>query len=231
MRALFVYIFLFVALLCNAQQVFVQVRKNMDHADFRRCVIVLDSCLRKNYQEDSALFYKTLVHLKTNEVKAARKTAAALFKAYPDYKDRHYLTGLILVSEENYGKSIHEFELALESNPKNVKILYNRSIAFGLLEEYLSAIEDLGACIAINPGYAAAYYSRAYWYEFTGNYREAVKDYEMSLGLDPANYEAYLGLANSYKNLDDMAKACEAIARAIKEGSQAAGEFKDQFCK
>lgn len=219
------------ALSFKAQQVYAEVRKNMNNGDIRRCVVLLDSCLRAGYREDSALYYKTLVHVKAGEKKAARKCSHALYKKYPDFKERRFINGLIYFLEENYGKSIDEFNLALESDPGNVKIIYNRSIAFGLLEEYLAAIEDLSACIGIDPANAQAYYSRAYWYEFTGNYREAAKDYENSLRLNGANCDARLGLANTYKNLYDAAKACEAINAAVQEGCQAAAELRESFCK
>lgn len=231
MKPVLILAFLFSVVFLTAQPVFVAVRKSLNNNDFRRCVVLLDSCLRKNYGEDSALFYKALVHIKTNEFRAARKTATALFKRYPDFKERHYLNGLIYFSEENYGKCIDEFNSALRADPKNVKIIYNRSIAFGLLEEYLAAIEDLGVCIEIDPAYAQAYYSRAYWYEYTGNYREALKDYETNILLAPDNYDAYLGLANTCKNLGEMTKACEAINKAIIAGSLAAAELKVEFCK
>jgi tetratricopeptide (TPR) repeat protein len=203
----------------------------MDKADFSRASQVLDSCISKSYQEDSALFYKTLVCLKTGEIKKARKTYGAPYRSYPGYKELHYLNGLIYFSEENYGKSIDEFNLALKKDPKNVKFIYNRSVAFGMLEEYLSAIEDLGDCIKLEPDYAPAYYSRAYWYEYTGNYTGAVKDYETTISLNPVNYDAYLGLANVYKNINEIAKACETINKAMKEGSQVAVDLKDNFCK
>lgn len=192
---------------------------------------LLDSCAAKNYCPDSVYFYKTLAHLKKGELSQAKKNYKTLAKLYPDFKEIHYLNGMLLFSDQNYGRSVSEFNLAIKANPSNVKALYNRSVAFGVMDEYLSAIEDLDACIRLNPEYVLAYYSRAYWYEFTGNYVEAVKDYEQTIKLDPGNYDAYLGVAYVYQNLGEPAKACDALTRAIKEGSQVAAELKDIFCK
>ncbi len=203
----------------------------MNKGDFTRCLFISDSCFNKGYYADSALYYKAMVYLKMNDVKQAKKTYAALVKTYPAFAERHYLNGLICFSDENYGKSITEFNLALQDNPKNIKAVFNRSVAFGMLEEYLSAIEDLGTCIAMDPDCALAYYSRAYWYEFTGNYPEAAKDYEAAIRLDRKNYDAYLGLAYVYQVQNETAKACATIDAAIKEGSQIAVDLKDNFCK
>jgi tetratricopeptide (TPR) repeat protein len=231
MRTLFLYIFFCSGLISRSQSVFLTVKQSMERADFTRASQVLDSCLSKQYKQDSALFYKTLVGLKTGQTKNARKTYNTLFKSYPNCKELHYLNGLIYFAEEDYGRSIDEFNRALKKDPKNVKLIYNRSLAFGMLDEYLTAIEDLGTCIQMDSTYVLAYYSRAYWYEYTGNYAGAVKDYETTVRLNPASYDAYLGLANVYKNLNEMTKACEAINKAVKEGSLAAVDLKDNFCK
>ena len=217
--------------LCYSQAVYVNLKKNMSDGNFNRCLTLSDSCFDKNYYPDSSLYYKAMVYLKMDKVKQAKKTCSALYKTYPAFTELHFLNGLICFSEENYGKSIDEFNLAVKDNPKNIKAIFNRSIAFGLLEEYLSAIEDLGACIELDPGYAQAYYSRAYWYEYTGNYAAAAKDYEAAIRLDPKNYDAYLGLAYVYQNQNETAKACQVISRAIEEGSLTAAELREIFCK
>ena len=231
MRTLLIHIFFCAVLALRGQTVIGHVKKSIERSDFSRASQILDSCLNKKYQEDSALFYKAMVALKTGQVKSARKTYKKLYDAHPGYKELHYLNGLIYFSEEDYGKSISEFNLALKKDPKNAKLLYNRSLAFGMLEEYLTAIEDLGACIQMDSSYVLAYYSRAYWYEYTGNYAGAIKDYETTVRLNPSNHDAYLGLANVYKNVNEMGKACDAINRAAKEGSLIAVDLKDNFCK
>lgn len=222
------YLFLFLLIFCQAQNPFTRVRSELN---LHSSLVLLDSCADKKFYNDSVLFYKALIHLKKAEYKMANKTCKALAKDYPDFKEVHYLNGMLFFSNQNYGKSVTEFNLALQANPKNAKALYNRSVAFGLMEEYLSAIDDLDACIQINPNYMLAYYSRGYWYEFTGNYTEAAKDYEKTIQLDGSNYDAYLGLAYSYQQLGNPIKACEVLTKAIIEGSQVAAEIKEIFCK
>lgn len=215
----------------RAQRPFTRVKDLMHNGDFSPALVTLDSCILKNYHKDSALYYKSMVYLKKGGVKYAKDIAHTLTKTYPDFKEVHYLNGLIQYSDENFGKSIDEFGLAIRANPNHIKALYNRSLAFGMLEDYLNAIDDLGACIALNPNYALAYYSRGYWYEFTGNYIEAAKDYENSIRLDPMNYDAYYGLAYVYQMQKETSRACEVINMAIREGSQIAEELKSNFCK
>lgn len=222
------YLFFLLAAFSFGQAPFQRVRTDLNNYN---SIALLDSCSNKNYYNDSVLFYRTLINLKKGEYRMAEKNCRKLAKLYPHFSEVHYLRGMLLCSNQHYGKSVTEFNLAIEANPLNVKAFYNRSVAFGLMEEYLSAIEDLGTCIKLNPDYTLAYYSRAYWYEFTGNYVESARDYEKTIRLDPKNYDAYLGVAYTYQNLGEPAKACEALNEAIKEGSQVAEEIKGIFCK
>ncbi len=217
--------------LASAQLPFLKVRTEVSQGRFDKALATLDSCIARDYYKDSALFYKGYASLKKGELKEAKKACNALIKDYPAFSEAHYLNGLIQYTDENFGKSIDEFNLALKANPRHVKALFNRSLAFGVLEDYLSAIEDLGACIELSPDYALAHYSRGYWYEFTGNYGEAARDYENSIRLDPKNYDAYYGLAFIYQLQKETTKACDVINRAIHEGSQIAEELKNNFCQ
>jgi tetratricopeptide (TPR) repeat protein len=231
MRYTALLIFFLAVCWCSAQTPFTRARLILRQDKPANALPLLDSCIAKDYYKDSTLFYKGLTYLKMYDVEAALKTSKTLIKTYPAFSEGHYLNGLAQFSDENYGKSIDEFNLVLKANPQHIKALYNRSVAFGQLEEFLMAIEDLSACIALDPDYALAYYSRAYWYEYTGNYAEATKDYETTIRLDPKNYDAYYGLAYMYYSQKDPGKACEVINNAISQGSQIAEELKNNFCR
>lgn len=228
MRVLLTYCCLLTTLCSAAQTPFGRVRVSLlEHSS----LVLLDSCSSSGYCNDSSLYYRTLIHLRKGEFRQAERSADKLSKAYPAFQEVHYLYGILFFARQNYGRSVTEFNLALAANPRNTKALYNRSVSYGMLEEYLSAIEDLDACIQMNPAYTQAWYSRAYWYEFTGNYIQSAKDYEATLQLDPSNYDAWIGLAYSYQSLGEKDKACETLSRAIANGSQAAVELKEIFCR
>ncbi|MES2680803.1 MAG: tetratricopeptide repeat protein [Bacteroidota bacterium] len=187
MRWFLTYIFGVLALSGFSQNVYNKVRRNMCDERAVNELYTVDSCYNKAHYKDSALFYKSLINLKIGRCQSARRSARVLEKLYPDFKELHYLNGLILFYEEDYGKSVEAFNLAIKDDPANIKVYYNRSVALGLMDEYMAAIEDLNTCIRLNPDYALARYSRAYWHEFTGNYADAVKDYEDVIRLDPKN--------------------------------------------
>lgn len=212
----------------SGQSVFTRVREPLAS---KGDLMVLDSCIKTGYCKDSVLFYKTLVALRQNKPLEAKAAAKELQNIYPNFMEAHFVNGLIYLTEKNYAKSVNEFNLLIEKNPKHIKALYNRALAFGLMDQYDKAIDDLTSCINLRPMYSLAYYSRGYWSEYVGNYTAAIKDYETTINLDPKNYDAYFGLAYIYRGLKSSSKSCEIINDAIRAGSQVAVEIKDNFCK
>jgi tetratricopeptide (TPR) repeat protein len=231
MRCWLINIFILLNLFATGQSPFQLTRQLTSEADYERACGVLDSCYQKKYHPDSVLYYKCIVQLKTGKVKEARGTCRKLMRNFPDFKFGHYVNGLVLFSEMDYGRCIDEFTRALEVNPTHFNALYNRSLAFGMLEDYLLAIGDLDKCIELDPGSSSSYFSRAYWYEFTGKYAEAAMDYEKTIQLDPKNYDAYMGLAFTHQVQNNNAKACEVINKAIVAGSQIAEDLKVNYCR
>jgi tetratricopeptide (TPR) repeat protein len=215
----------------QAQTPFGRVRTLLPEDDFKTSMQILDSCADKGYFKDSVLYYKCLVNLKKQNSKTAQKNCEELEQTYPQFTEVHYLKGLIYYLDNNYGKSVEEFNIVLKERPSHIKALYNRSLVLGLLEDYPKAIEDLNSCISLNPSYGMAHYSRAYWYEFTGKYDDAIKDYEESIKLDPKNYDAYYGLAYIYQNRKENDKACKVVNQAVTAGSQIAEELREIFCR
>lgn len=230
-RQLVTYFVFLLTLFTRGQNPFETLHVAYQQSNYSRVLTIADSCFAKNYFKDSSLFYKGLAQLKLGNIKEAKKNCNLLLKSYSDFKEAHYLNGLIDFSDNNFAKSVDEFSLVIKNNPKHIKALYNRSVAFGMLEDYLYAIDDLSACIALNSRYSAAFYSRAYWFEYTGNHTESIKDYLVTIDLNPKNYDAYLGLAYIYQNQKETDSACRIINLAIAAGSQMAEDLKDGFCR
>ena len=215
----------------NAQTPFEIIRKNIVSSNHQNSLSIIDSCLKVQYQIDSSMYYKGLVYIKDNNIKLATKQCITLHKKYPDFYEVHYLNGLISFSQNKFFKSVSEFSKIIKINPNDAKALYNRSIAYGKLEDYDDAIADLDSCLKLNPNYEMAHYSRAYWLEYLGKYKEAIADYQIVIRLDPMNFEAYFGLAYLFNISNEKDKACDVINNAILMGSQIANELKESFCQ
>jgi tetratricopeptide (TPR) repeat protein len=215
----------------GAQDPYSAVRRNLATGHVKRAASVIDSCALKGFHTDSAMYYGAIADLLLGKTREARKTTKRLGTHFPEFHEREYLTGLVYFHQEKYGKALDAFTSVLVRNPGHAKALHNRSLTYGLLDQYELALQDVENLLKLEPGNVQAHYSRGYWNEFLSKYAEAAASYEEALKRDPGNYDAYFGLAYVYGRLNDPAKACEAIKRAIAAGSQIAEDIRANYCR
>src|SRR6267142_634953 len=76
----------------------------------------------------------------------------------------NFQMGLAALHQKNYDAAIQFFNAALTDNPKDVRALYNRAIAYESKKDYAKAIADFSKAIEVNPTYAPAYGGRGHVY-------------------------------------------------------------------
>jgi tetratricopeptide (TPR) repeat protein len=96
--------------------------------------------------------------------------------------------------EKDYEGAIIDFTLALEKDPGNPEILYQRAMSYFHLKKKSLAILDMDMAIEMQPNYAFRYSSRAFMRDAFGDVIGAIHDYKEAISLDPDD-------AISYNNL------------------------------
>ena len=90
--------------------------------------------------------------------------------------------------------AIMDFTLALEKDPGNPEILYQRAMSYFHLGKKSLALIDMDVAVEMQPNYAFRYSSRAFMRDSFGDVIGAIKDYKEAINLDPED-------AISYNNL------------------------------
>ena len=96
---------------------------------------------------------------------------------------------------------------AIELDPNDAKVYYNRGITYGKKGEFDRAIEDFTKAIDLNPNYADAYYNRGVAYSNKGLVDYTIEDYTKVIALNP-NY------ANAYYNRGKSMVAPERVGKS-----------------
>jgi len=96
--------------------------------------------------------------------------------------------------EKDYEGAIIDFTLALEKDPGNPEILYQRAMSYFHLKKKSLALLDMDMAVEMQPNYAFRYSSRAYMRDAFGDVIGAIQDYKEAIALDPED-------AISYNNL------------------------------
>jgi len=230
LKKIIVILLIFSAALLRAQEPFARMRQALEAGDAEQMVLA-DSCVRHNYQMDSALYYRSLFLLKKGRLTEAKNQIKVLEKKYPDFYLSDYASALYYFEQEDFGRCTDKLNAVLKKNPQHLKSLYNRALVAGLLEDYKAAQEDLTTCINLQPSQALFYYSRAYWLELAGKTEAAILDYEQTIQKNSRFFDAYFGIANCYRIQKNNEKACEAIDRAESAGSQVAVDLRQTYCR
>lgn len=96
--------------------------------------------------------------------------------------------------ERDYEGAIIEFTLALEKDPGNPEILYQRAMSYFHLQKKSLALMDMDQAVEMQSNYSFRYSSRAFMRDSFGDVIGAISDYKMAIEMDPED-------AISYNNL------------------------------
>lgn len=96
--------------------------------------------------------------------------------------------------ERDFDGAIMDFTLALERDPGNAEILYQRAMCYYHLKKKSLALLDMDSAVEMQPNYSFRYASRAFMRDAFGDVMGAIQDYKEAIALDPED-------AISYNNL------------------------------
>tara|TARA_R110002050_G_scaffold109799_1_gene221335 strand:+ start:62688 stop:63290 length:603 start_codon:yes stop_codon:yes gene_type:complete len=90
--------------------------------------------------------------------------------------------------------AILDFTMALEKDPGNPEILYQRAMSYYHLKKQSLALIDMDSAVEMQPNYGFRYSSRAFMRDSFGDVIGAIKDYKEAVKLDPEDAVSYNNL-------------------------------------
>jgi tetratricopeptide (TPR) repeat protein len=119
-------------------------------------------------------------------------------------------------AKQDLRETIALYTQAIEIDPNNASVYFDRGNAYYNLGDYNTAIDDWTQAIKINPKLAEAYYNRGVAYADLGDYNTAIDDWTQAIKIDPKNTRAYNNRGYAYYNLGDYNTAIDDWTQAIK---------------
>ena len=96
--------------------------------------------------------------------------------------------------QRDFEGAVLAFTLALESDPGNSEILYQRGMAYFHLGKKSLALMDMDMAVEMQPNYSFRYASRAFMRDAFGDVMGAISDYQKAISLDPEDSIAHNNL-------------------------------------
>ncbi len=100
--------------------------------------------------------------------------------------------GYALVTSGKNQEAAEAFTRAIELDPKDAKIYYNRGGVYGRLEDYRRAIREYDKAIELNPKDERAYLNRGFAFAELGDHQQAMEDYKTAARFESRTAQHYL---------------------------------------
>lgn len=120
-----------------------------------------------------------------------------VIQKYPDQPFPYFNRGLLFLDNQEYEKSIKDFDKAMSLGFRHTKIFFARGTAKYFLKDFKGSVNDLTNAIKIDSACYESYYNRGLSYANMGSYRKALTDFNQCLFLSPEINEIYFDMANA----------------------------------
>ncbi len=183
--------------------------------DLRGAIVDFDLCIKKNYKNYNAYFYKAKALIELNDTKEAFASIDLALQYNQGNPVFYYYRGKLYFDSGNTDKANEDFEKALTLNPHFVDALNYRGVIKEVKGKHAEAIADYNLAIESNPDFAMAYYNRGTSEAGMELYKEAVASFTKSIELDPKRVMGFINRGNGYVMLKDYDSAINDYTKAI----------------
>jgi len=114
-----------------------------------------------------------------------------------------------------YEESIQDFSSALDTDPDNASVHFNRGNARFQLARHREALEDYANAIALEPENAVYLHHKGLAYQGCGEVREAIRVYEEALRRDESHHPSRFHLGIMYHVDGQYDRALEALNHGV----------------
>ena len=135
-------------------------------------------------------------------------TIPSTVQQYLDRGNRHFAAA-------RYDEAIADYSAALEKDPKQAPVLFNRGMARENKKDVKGALADYEAALKINPQYAKPRLQRANLWRAEGRSGEALDEYSEAIKLDPQSAITFFNRGLLYVDRLEVDSAIEDFSTAI----------------
>ncbi len=141
------------------------------------------------------------------ELERAREALAQALQRAPRFADLHHQMGLLERARGSFQDALHEFQVALEINPRYTLARLDVAAALFDLHRWKEARAVYRECVAGGIRSSDIYLQVGEAEEHLGNLEEAESSYREALRLNPGEVEAHYLLGRLYRTWGDAEKA------------------------
>jgi len=115
--------------------------------------------------------------LETSDVAAAKRIYGKAIALAPDFMDAYLNLGAIMCEQGDCDGAVRLFTKAIERNPKEPLLYFNRAVALEDLNRFGEALKSYDLALQLDPNLADAHFNAGRLYVVLGNSQGAIRHY------------------------------------------------------
>ena len=131
--------------------------------------------------------------------------------------------GIMLAQREQFPESLQYFNAAIEQEPGNPDVYYERAVVYAQMGKESLALADYGEAVRLAPEFLLAYNNRAILLHQDKQHEACISDCRLILQLDPGYAPAFQLRSESYQALGEFEKALADAERYVELADTAQG--------
>jgi tetratricopeptide (TPR) repeat protein len=183
--------------------------------DLRGAIVDFDLCIKKNYKNYNAYFYKAKALIELNEPQNALPNLNLAIENNPRNALFFYYRGKLYFDAGNTKEAFPDFDKAVMLKPDFVDALNYRGVTKAVTGKHTEALEDYKSALNINPEYATAHYNKGTSEASLELYSDAIASFTKAIELDSKKTMSYMNRGNCYVMIKDYKSAINDYSTVI----------------
>jgi tetratricopeptide (TPR) repeat protein len=184
----------------------------------------------RNTSDPSGYLERYKIFIKKTEFEKAKDELTRIYAIYPKYPSLHYFLGALYAVQGNHKAAAEEFKFELSNNPSNVQTLIGYGRELLEMEQYQTALTQFTKAMQLAPQSSEAKQNAGWANYHLKNFQAAVTLIRAALVFDRANPIIHKRLGTVYRDMGDMASACNSFRKYLEIEPDAPDKSQFQGC-
>lgn len=199
-------------------------KSNEAITDYNEAIAINPLFAKSYYHRGKA---KSNINLLSESIMDFDEAEKVGYKEAELYNDRGNVKSML----QNYPTAINDYNKAISINSNFSESFVNRGNAYLYIKDYNNALYDYNKAVELGVLNAGLFYNRGVTRATLGDFAGSIFDFGKLIEINPNDAQAFFLRGYSYKNMNEMRKACDDWNTSYRMGNNTSFSLIQQYCK
>ncbi len=194
---------------------FAAIARGYEDIAIHYCSQVLRSPRFTPAQKRAALNFRVAAYESERNDRSALTNVELAALLLPPTFENLVIRALVQIRSGNLSAAAESFTDAIEQNPEDSRVLYNRGLVYHFLERYGDAVQDYRNSLELDPDNANTHYNLGLAHFALGNLQAAIAAYTRAIKISPSYAQAIHNRGHAYERSGQRSNAMKDFRVAV----------------